>query len=41
MPKIGMAILTFSADFEVFVDLPLCEECLYIELLFSVTYNTS
>ena len=35
------AILALKAGFKVFVNLSLCDKCLYIELIFSVTHNTS
>ena len=45
MPKnryaMNYAILALRAGFKVFVNLSLCDKCLYIELIFSVTHNTS
>ena len=44
MPKnyaMSYTILTFRTDFEVFGNLPLCVDCLYIELFFFVTRNRS
>ena len=35
------AISIYRAGFKVFVNLSLCDECLSIELIFSVTHNTS
>ena len=35
------SILVYRVGFKVFVNLSLFDECLYIELIFSVTHNRS
>ena len=45
MPKnrsaMNYAIFAERVGFKVFVNMSLCDECLYIEFSFSVTHNTS